>query len=247
MNEEYFSSGFYEEYWGGEFQEADARDTAGHILDRLDAKKGKILDWCGGWGRISIYFARKGFEVTLLDFLPKYLEQAEQAFAKENLPLETICTDCRRTPQDIGADYATCVFNTTGFFNDEEQLKAFKSLYGALKPGGKIILDCMNLFFISHGFLAEMKRQGEDGRVFNQKNRFDFFSNTLESDFEIIDADGRLIKQKPFSQRMYTPKEMLDLLKSAGFEIDGLFGGYAGEPFTFNIPQIIITASKDKI
>ncbi len=134
---DFFTSGFYETYWGWNFTDEDARKLAEDSLKILNASEGHILDWLGGWGRVSVHFARKGFEVTILDFVPEYLDKAKEIFGKENLKVNLVLADCRKTPSNIQADYATCLFNSVGFFNDTEQIRAFKSLYRALKSDGK--------------------------------------------------------------------------------------------------------------
>ena len=109
---DFFESGFYETYWGWKFKEDDSKKLAEDSLRLLGASHGQILDWCGGWGRVSIHFAKRGFKVTILDFVEEYLERAKKTFRKERLDVDTILADCRNTPSSIQADYATCFFNS---------------------------------------------------------------------------------------------------------------------------------------
>ncbi|HEX9869354.1 MAG TPA: hypothetical protein VGC99_12315 [Candidatus Tectomicrobia bacterium] len=45
-----------------------ADQTAGHIVDRLALPPGvEILDLCGGYGRVAIPLARRGYRLTVLD------------------------------------------------------------------------------------------------------------------------------------------------------------------------------------
>ena len=94
--------------------------------------------------------------------------------------MRAISTYCRGVYSSIQADYATCFFNTVGFFNDVEQVKAFRSLYRALKPKGKFIVDSINLLFLAPLIkpIHDTRRSG--GYLFRQNNVFDFDTNTLE-------------------------------------------------------------------
>ncbi|MCP4218696.1 MAG: class I SAM-dependent methyltransferase [bacterium] len=245
-NKKFFTSGFYEKYWGWEFEESEAKETAGRALELLGAKKGHILDWCGGWGRLGIHFARKGLQVTILDFHARYLEQARANFEKEGLQLETVCADCRKTPGNIQADFGACLFNTVGFFDDNEQLKAFESLYKALKPGAGLIVDCMNLLCIAADFHYRIESRKDDGTLYQQSNRFDFAGSKLVSDFHITNRKGKITAEKSFEQRLFTPKELVELVQKAGFQVDHLFGNFYRQAIGFDSHKIVLLAKKPR-
>ena len=239
---DFFESGFYEDYYGWHFTEEDSKREAEQVLKLLGAKQGHILDWCGGWGRHAICFAEKGFQVTMLDFIGRYLKLAEKRFRERGLKLSTIQADCRDTPSKIQADFATCLFNSIGFLKRPEQLAAFKSLYGAMKPGGKIIVDCMNLFAIPQ-FVKTTERTRENGYVFRSHKRFDFRENIEHMVFEIISPTGQ-VRKKEFAQMHYSPHDLADLLTKAGFKVDNIYGSFEGNPISFESSKIVLVAHK---
>lgn len=212
------------------------------MLKLLDAKQGHILDWCGGWGRHAVYFAEKGFQVTILDFIGRYLEIAKKRFRERGLTLSTIEVDCRDTPSEIQADFATCLFNSIGFLETLQQLQAFKSLDGAMKPEGKIIIDCMNLFAIPR-FVKTTERTREDGYIFRSQKKFDFRENIEHMVFEIISPTGEL-RRKEFSQVHYSPHDLVELVTKAGFKLDNIYGSFDGDPISFDSPKIVLVAHK---
>ena len=79
----FYEQDFYPRYWGGLLTEEVSKKEADQVLKLLRAESGHILDWCGGWGRHSIWFAEKGFEITILDILGKFLEIARQNFEEK--------------------------------------------------------------------------------------------------------------------------------------------------------------------
>lgn len=241
---DFFTSGFYERYWGWKFTENDARKLAEDCLKILNTSKGHILDWLGGWGRVSVHFARKGFEVTILDFVPEHLDREKEMFGKENLKVNLVLADCGKTPSDIQADYATCLFNSVGFFNDREQIRAFKSLYRALKSNGKVIVDCMNLFYLANWIKPANETEREDGYIFRQNDDFDFSTNTLHSHFEIINDRGKIEQRREFHQRLYTPIDLQKILELSGFKVEAMYGNYDQEKISFHTPKIVAVISK---
>lgn len=240
----YFESGFYEKYWGWKIEKDNSESLAESALKLLNAKSGHILDWCGGWGRVSIYFARKGYKVTILDFIDDYLKKAKEKFNKEGLEVNTVLADCRNTPPEIQADYATCFFNSIGFFDDNEQIKAFKSLYNALKPDGKIMIDCMNLFFLTNWIKPINETIREDGYTFRQKNDFNYLTNTMHSYFEVENEKGKIEAREEFYQRLFTPMDLKNLIELAGFKVINIYGNYNGEVISFASSKIIVIAAK---
>ena len=62
----------------GIFDKKDTEKEVDGVLAMMKPEPGShILDWCGGWGRHAIPLAKRGFQVTLMDFSKEYLEQAE--------------------------------------------------------------------------------------------------------------------------------------------------------------------------
>ncbi len=239
---DYFQSGFYENYYGWRFTEDESRREADQILELLNAKEGHILDWCGGWGRHSLYFAKKGFQVTILDYIRKYLDLAKKRFNENGLLVSTIESDCRDTPSKVQADFGTCLLNSIGLLKKSEQLKAFISLNNALKPGAKIIIDCMNLLAIKQ-FIKTTERSGKDGSIYRSYKRFDFRENVEYMVFEIIKPNGE-IQRKEFTQMHFTPYDLSELVEKAGFQIDDIFGNFEGDPISFDSTKIILIAQK---
>lgn len=240
----FFNSGFYEKYWGWELEKEDPAQIAESVLKLLDAESGHILDWCGGWGRISLHFAKRGFKVSILDFTPEYLYRARESFKQNGLALDTIFADCRETPPHIQADYAVCLFNSLGFMDDKEQVKALVSLNQALKPGARVVMDVMNLLFLAPYIKRPFEAKRPDGCISRQTNGFDFITNTMHSYFEIIDDWGNVRDRKEFYQRLYTPADLKALLEAAGFKVDNIFGGFNKEKITFDTPKLVIVARK---
>ncbi|MCJ7508009.1 MAG: class I SAM-dependent methyltransferase, partial [candidate division Zixibacteria bacterium] len=61
----------------------------------------------------------------------------------------------------------------------------------------------------------------------------------------VVIRDG-LRKDKPFSLRLYSPTEMKELLKRAGFKLHQIYSDWDANPFTSNSRRMIIIAKKVK-
>jgi len=128
--------------------------------------------------------------------------------------------------------------------SEEEEVKAFLSLNKALRPGARLLLDCMNLFFLMKpitGGGGEIQR--EDGCVRRSEGRFDFKTNVWHKTFELIKPDGTSVR-KEFNQTIYTPQQLGSMVKQAGFIAENIFGDFHGSPVSFDSRKIVLVAKK---
>ena len=145
------SSDWYKKIWTLDIQNQSWVEDTKHQVDFLVEKLGikgneKILDLACGFGRHSLELARRGYDVTGVDITPEYVEYATTQAQAENLNARFICSDIRDVnfinQFDIVLNMAD---GAIGYLeNEEENLKIFRIISKALKPGGKHFMDIMN-------------------------------------------------------------------------------------------------------
>lgn len=67
----------------------------------------KILDLACGFGRHSLEFARRGYDVTGIDITPVYIDYANEQAKKKNLNAKFICQDIRTITFDTKTNAGT--------------------------------------------------------------------------------------------------------------------------------------------
>ena len=213
------------------------------VLRLLKPKpKSHILDWCGGWGRHSIGFAKRGFRVTLLDLTKEYIEKAKADAGKAGARINTVCADFRETPSSIQADYAVNLFTSgIGFLEPEDDLRALKSLHQALKPKAKFLIDTVSLFWIVKNFQEKGWRDSPDKtkRVLEER-KFDFWTNRNYATVIFQDTAKKIEEKEQVNIHMYTPAELSGLLRQTGFEPVELYGDFDGSEFNFDSRRLIM-------
>ena len=175
--------------------------------------------------------------------LGKYLEIARQKFKEQGKKVRTIEADCKYTPKDIQADYAVCLMNSIGFMDIDNEIKAFKSLHNSLKEGAKFLVDCTSLMYIAKVFKPHFETKDKQGNIYYSDGTFDFETNILHKVFNIKSPNGH-IESREISQRMYTPRDLEDMLTQADFIIDELYGDWDGNPISSSTEKIIVIAHK---
>lgn len=242
----FFHSGFYEEVYRGRIDEARTLQEVEATLRFLKAEPGAhILDWCGGWGRHSVEFAKRGFKVTLLDFTRRHLKGARRLAEETGVELTLVCKDFRKTPASIQADHAVNLFTAgIGYLTEKDDLQALRALYTALKPGARFLLDTISLFWIATNYQPRDWKESKDGtwRVLEERE-FDFWTNHNRSRVIYQKSDGTE-EEQTLDHRAYSPAELAAVLRRAGFEPVELYGDFDGQPFTFQSRRLIMVSER---
>ena len=225
----------------------DAEGEVEAIAHMLNMTPGShVLDWCGGWGRHAIPLAKRGYKVTLLDFSEEYLDRAAVYAKDEGVTVELVHADFRKTPPEIQADYAVNIFTAgLGYLGEENDLVALASLRAALKPGAKILIDTMNLFWIMRNFMPSTWHESADGtKWYLERRRFDFHANTVHTTSVYRDRSTGEEMDCEHNLRAYSPADLARVLRGSGFEPEDLYGDFDRSEFGLTSKRIIMTASR---
>jgi len=244
--QEVFNSGFYSQVWGWRIDPEKTRKEVESLVKLLKLPPGaRILDWCGGWGRHAILLALMGFKVTLLDYSSHHIKLAKKAAKEAGVRIKTFCIDFRATPTWIQADYAVNLFTSgLGYLSEEDDLQALRSLYLALKPGAKFLLDTISLFWLAINYqpLGWYESEDKKRRVL-ERREFDFLTNRNQAEF-IYQEVGGTEKEQQINLRIYSPADLAALLRQAGFRPLDLYGDLDGSPFTFESKRIVLVSER---
>ena len=249
--DELFVSGLYRKLWtkGGELDIGSERTSqeVDSILSILQPSAGAhILDWCGGYGRHAIELARRGFRVTLLDYTPLHLDEAREYAKRHEIRLSLVQADFRSTPKEIQADYAINLFSSgIGYFGEEEDVKALRSLYESLKSEARIIIETMNLNWLFRNFQPRSWRVSDDNTLYLLEERgLNFATGKLECQNIVLGLDG---KRHEFhtTHFVYSAEDLCRILAFSGFKALKIFGGLdRREQVGFRSPRLVIVAEK---
>jgi len=236
----------YRKGWGIEINPDQTKKEVEGVLEILNPTSGAhILDWCGGWGRHSIELAERGFNVTLLDFTPAHIKMAEVLAEEAGVGLNLVQADFRETPANIQADFAINMFTAgIGHYTREDDTKALTSLYKALKPGAKFLVDTMNLYWLVKNYQPRGWRESDDKKIrLFGKREFDFWTgrNISEETLAIVSQEEQTMT---LDILVYTPAELAVVFREAGFVPIKLYGGFDGQKFSFDSRRIIMVSEK---
>ncbi|MDO8431250.1 MAG: class I SAM-dependent methyltransferase [Candidatus Binatus sp.] len=205
----------------------------------------QLLDLCCGQGRHSVLLAKHGFLVTALDLNSSYLELAQKAALAANVKLTTITGDMRRIPFHNYFDAVVNMYSSFGYLESEaEDRKVLESIASSLKPKGRLLLDMLNREWAVSNYIQHDWHSGADNTLYVERRELDLASSSMHVSFTIVDPDGTRRESVGHHIRLYTLTEISRLLSGVNLHVNGVFGGFDGEPYAIGTRRMIILAEK---
>lgn len=196
---------------------------ADFLVEELQLPKGSlILDVGCGTGRHSIELAKRGYNMTSVDISSGMLSEAEKAAKEAGVEVEWVHTDARQFTSDKLFDAAICLcegaFGLLGKDGDpiRHSLSILRRINAVLKPNARVV------FTVANGFSSIRKYSQKD----IEEGRFDPLTMADVSDHEYDTPEGR--KKVSLRERGFIPTELVMLFNHAGFEVEHMGGGTAG-------------------
>jgi SAM-dependent methyltransferase len=240
---------FFHGPWGkwqaNGFAQQNTRAEADFLFRCLGLQAGDaVLDVACGTGRHAIELAERGVDVTGIDFNARTLEVARSRAAASDVAVEWVKQDMRCLRFRDQFDAAYCFWTSFGYFEDENHdLVVAKRVAEALKPGGRFLIDIAAIETILPIFEGHRSHWLDDDETCQliEDVRFDCASGRVEADWTFVEGGQSCTSHS--SIRLYSYRELCELLREAGFR---RFAGYdtrTGEPFALGSKRLALVAS----
>ena len=226
---------------------AEAPEEARFAARALGLRKGeRVLDLCCGVGRHSFELAKLGARVTGLDATPDYLAQArKRAGGKDNPAF--VRGDMRRLRFFREFDAAINLWTSFGYFEDPaDDLRVLKGVAGALKPGGRFLIDLIDGDWIGANAPPKNWTRRADGatvleEVVLREGRDPAHVNTWT-----VLRPGRRPQSASFFVRNYNQERLCALLGRAGLVCVRRWGDFPAGARSSKPRRLILLAKKPR-
>jgi SAM-dependent methyltransferase len=209
---------------------AEAPKEVRGLLGLTGLRRGGVLDASCGVGRHSLSFAKRGLDVTGVDFNASYLAQARKRAKREGLKVrfeQAQLDDLRAYRSRF--DLVTNLFTSFGYYPSAAQnLNALRQMAACLRPGGQLAMELLprerldEIFQpqswerVPGGYLLQERRWLAGGRRIATRAHWVCKGRTQVRDSLLF---------------VYTRDELAALFRRAGLSRIKAYGDYDGRPF----------------
>lgn len=238
-----FFTGPIVEFWSRVMTPEATRAEADFFEKCLAVRPGaRLLDVPCGDGRLSLEFSRRGYRMTGVDLSEEFLALARSGAQSEGLAADWRQSDMRDLPWREEFDGAFCAGSSFGFLGDAGDTAFLKAGQRVLKPGARFLLDGLKAAEVVLPNFREHYEMEAGGLRFAAQNHYDLESARIENRYTLTRGGHSEIRLA--SHRIYTYKELLNLLSIAGFSSIESFGSLSGEPFHLGSQRLLLVAAK---
>lgn len=138
-------------------------------------------------------------------------------------------------------DAALCMWSSIGYGSEDDDRRFFSAVRERLEPGGGLLIEThvtetLLPWFEPHGF----RWAGDVGVTENRQ--FDPAASRIVTEWILSAADRR--ETSVSSLRLYTYRELVTLLDTAGFDVADAFGSTDLEPFELGSSRLFLAAKR---
>jgi len=221
---------------------------AWEIIRALDLRAGQaVLDCPCGFGRHSLVLARAGFFVSGVDGSRTFIARAQEAARQAGVQAGFYEADLRALPAGLAGQFdgAFSAFTSFGFFDsDADNTLVLAELARAVKPGGRVLVELVNHFWVLQHFKTRSWFRG-DGCLVLEELHYDWKRDQIVNRREVRFDDGRVRQLPAFRVRAYRPADLIRMAEAVGLTVADFTGGYDGRAYDpFESPRMVLLAEK---
>jgi len=215
-----------------------------HLIKLLNVGPGAtFLDLPCGPGRHSIELAKRGFGVVACDRTRSYVEKARTRATQEGINVDWQVGDMREFIPPRPVDVVINLYTSFGYFRDlEDDRRAARRFFEALRPGGRLVIETMGKEMLGPIFRERAWQEMPNGSLLLHERKFtDHFSWIQERWIAIRGVER---EERTFEHRLYSARELVDLLSSVGFVEISSYGSLGGGDYGYQAKQLVVVARR---
>jgi 2-polyprenyl-3-methyl-5-hydroxy-6-metoxy-1,4-benzoquinol methylase len=209
----------------------------------------KIADFGCGPGLYAARLAKRGANVTGVDFSWRSIEYAKEVAARDQLNINYVEKNYLEFETEDRFDLVLMIMCDFCALSPTQRKGILSKFHRILKPSGSVLLDVYSLSAF------EQKKEVTTYEVsqlngFWSPNKYYCFLNTFKYDEEKVALDKYTIIELDRTRKVYNwlqyfaPEDLERELIEAGFSVNGLYSDVAGTPYDRESSEFAVTANR---
>jgi SAM-dependent methyltransferase len=217
------------------------------VRDEYGESPDSVLDVGCGLGRHVIQFAEAGLRGTGIDISDGYLEEARENAERAGVEDRTKFRNRdMRNLDSLDGDYdlGVSLYNSFGYYDAETNRRILGDIRDHLSENGTLVIQISNKDALLYEFTSSSIRDGEFGTVVEQLD-FDTETSQLTIARDVLRGERPDLEyqgQTEYSIRLYSPAELVDELRRAGFEDPAIYSTLDGDDVALDYGQMVAVA-----
>ena len=206
-------------------------DYVEEVFEHLRVTPRRILDIATGTGSVALLLAERSYKVTGVDLSAPMLEQARRKARDAGLDIDFIQRDAAELnlPAD-SFEAAICLYDSFNYIVEPARLLwAFQGTAAALVAGGVFVFDLNTVYSLEQELFTQQNLSPQRDVRYRWRSRYDRTTRIATVDMEFWTADGAHFRETHY-ERGYTEAEIIGMLDTAGFILEGAFEAYTFLP-----------------
>jgi len=208
-----------------------------------------IADFGCGPGLYTTHLAKRGANVTGIDFSGRSIGHAKEVAAREQLNISYVQQDYLGFETEDWFNLVLMIMCDFCALSPTQRKGILSKFHRILKPGGSVLLDVYSLAsFDQREEVATYEVNLLNG--FWSPNKYYGFLNTFKYEREKVVLDKYTIVEAEHTRTVYnwlqhfSPEELEREFMEAGFSVEGLFSDVAGTPYDRKSSEFAVVAKK---
>ncbi len=212
-------------------------------------KETKIADFGCGPGLYATRLAKRGANVTGIDFSKRSIEYAKEVAAREQLNISYVNQNYLEFETEDQFDLVLMIMCDFCALSSTQRKGILSKFHKILKPSGSVLLDVYSLSaFEQREEAATYEVNQLNG--FWSSNKYYGFLNTFKYDEEKVVLDKYTIIESERTRQVYNwlqyfvPEDLESEFVEAGFFVKGIYSDVTGNPYNRKSSEFAVIANK---
>jgi len=209
----------------------------------------KVADFGCGPGLYAARLAKRGANVTGIDFSGRSIEYAKEVAAREHLNISYVKQDYLEFETEDRFDLVLMIMCDFCALSPIQRKGILNKFHRILKPSGSVLLDVYSLSaFVQKEEVTTYEVNQRNG--FWSPKKYYGFLNTFKYEEEKISLDKHTIVESDRITTVYNwlqyfaPEDLEREFIEAGFSVKGLYSDVAGTPYDRKSSEFAVIANR---